>query len=788
MRLSVYPAFLKWYIKMRRIGLVVVLILMVSFVGAVCDFTESEPNDDFPQADYADASSCWQEGAHFSGELPTGEDVDVFEVVGPFSEGERVSLTKGILQGFHVVTLFNTNNDMIFRTYMTYISEKNFVLRDSSQSVYFGVMPPIYYEDPVGYGIILDKTFEGIPEPRPQRVLLDFDGANGVVIHSRPPIDIPPLEESWLADEYPGQVGLIKETITNTMINHYAGYGVTIYTTDGVSPQEPYSTVYFGGSEPGLLGLADNVDQYNEDLDQNAIVYVENFAPYWTMQLNAEEMAVMISNVGSHELGHLLGLYHVADGDALMDTTGSAWDLAGEQWFKRAVLETSVFRTGYQNSPYLLELTTLYGEEGGITDCSDGEDNDGDGLRDYGEDPQCFSFQDEHEDRIPVCQDGWEYFPQINKCVFNGYDLELDYSGAESYCSNAGGWLASVSELNPICNTFDLREGYTCGGEGYNCMGYVRTSDFVSEGYHSVWHDLGFHFSSPECGDVVYDFCGTSSMNTNCEYNDISLADDRTDYGFVCLDEPEYIAPTHCSDRQDNDGDLYIDYLDDPGCSSLQDSTETPFNPGRTDCSDGEDNDGDGLIDMNDPSCEDLQDNDELYEWFPIDCVETDGGLNYYEMGFATGTLYDNSYRLDVPDECIPWGLEGEVRLKEFYCDEEDGLLRVSYHNCPEDCINGRCYPDPQCNDGIDNDNDGATDFPADFSCSSLQDDDEEFPKADCQDGIDNDGDGLIDMDDPSCEDLQDNDELYEWFAIPCVETDRGLDVYYHSFVSGTLS
>ncbi len=63
------------------------------------------------------------------------------------------------------------------------------------------------------------------------------------------------------------------------------------------------------------------------------------------------------------------------------------------------------------------------------------------------------------------------------------------------------------------------------------------------------------------------------------------------------------------------------------------------------------------------------------------------------------------------------------------------------------------------CRDGIDNDHDGATDYPADFSCSSPDDDDEKYPKAQCQDGKDNDHDGLVDLNDPGCSDKQDNDE-----------------------------
>jgi hypothetical protein len=61
--------------------------------------------------------------------------------------------------------------------------------------------------------------------------------------------------------------------------------------------------------------------------------------------------------VASHELGHLIGLYHTKDPQEVMDSTGTAWDLAGTQTFRRAALEDSVFATGYENTPRLLDQT-----------------------------------------------------------------------------------------------------------------------------------------------------------------------------------------------------------------------------------------------------------------------------------------------------------------------------------------------------------------------------------------------------------------------------------------------
>ena len=65
----------------------------------------------------------------------------------------------------------------------------------------------------------------------------------------------------------------------------------------------------------------------------------------------------MIGNVGSHELGHMLGLYHTREPHEVMDTTGTAWELAENQRFDRAELDPSVFPVGMEDSPMILADT-----------------------------------------------------------------------------------------------------------------------------------------------------------------------------------------------------------------------------------------------------------------------------------------------------------------------------------------------------------------------------------------------------------------------------------------------
>ncbi len=81
-----------------------------------------------------------------------------------------------------------------------------------------------------------------------------------------------------------------------------------------------------------------------------------------------------------------------------------------------------------------------------------------------------------------------------------------------------------------------------------------------------------------------------------------------------------------CNDTLDNDGDTFVDYPSDPGCTSLFDNDET--DPVAPQCNDGIDNDGDSRIDFpTDLGCDSLTDNDESGE-VVVTPTTTPGGGN----------------------------------------------------------------------------------------------------------------------------------------------------------------
>ena len=81
-----------------------------------------------------------------------------------------------------------------------------------------------------------------------------------------------------------------------------------------------------------------------------------------------------------------------------------------------------------------------------------------------------------------------------------------------------------------------------------------------------------------------------------------------------------------------------------------------------------------------------------------------------------------------------------------------------------------------QCNDGLDNDFNGKTDYPNDPGCSSLTDGDEYSVPIiyQCNDGLDNDFNGKTDYpNDPGCSSLTDGDE----YSVPIIyQCNDGLD------------
>ncbi|MBU0766232.1 DUF11 domain-containing protein, partial [Patescibacteria group bacterium] len=416
-----------------------------------------------------------------------------------------------------------------------------------------------------------------------------------------------------------------------------------------------------------------------------------------------------------------------------------------------------------------------------LPECSDGEDNDNDGAIDYPDDFSCTSDDDDDESNpLAACQDGRDNdgdgltdYPQDPGCYSLQDDDERDANGPE--CDN----------------------GFDDDSDG--------ETDFPDD---------------PGCDDPYDD----DERETECSDGIDNDGDGATDFpdDFSCTspdDDDESNLLAACQDGYDNDGDGLTDFPDDPGCYSEQDDDERDAN--GPECDNGLDDDNDNETDYpDDPECDDPYDDSEqaqadlkmISKTGPRDALlgETvvysikvknlgpDQATNVVVADVVPFGLVFNALSSD--SECVLNG--NSVLCNNFNLNRNQtktfsvAFDVVSNNLCSQEVINEAtvstssldpnsnnnsksastditCPPPPECSDGIDNDGDGAIDYPADFSCTSPNDDDESNPLADCQDGYDNDGDGLTDYpQDPGCYSLQDDDER----DANGPECDNGLD------------
>ena len=188
-----------------------------------------------------------------------------------------------------------------------------------------------------------------------------------------------------------------------------------------------------------------------------------------------------------------------------------------------------------------------------------------------------------------------------------------------------------------------------------------------------------------------------------------------------------------CSDGIDNDGDGLVD-LNDPGCENAQDNDEYNVPPPQYQCNDGQDNDGDGLIDLEDPGCENAQDDDEYnssgeLEWEVR--IQDDWG-----NGYCANVTVTNS-----TNESVEWAVTIDV----------EGTVNSLWNGQYVQNNNSIKVQGADWNRVLDAGRSTSFGF-----CAKR---DQPPPQVQCSDGIDNDGDGLVDLNDPGCENAQDDDE-----------------------------
>jgi len=337
----------------------------------------------------------------------------------------------------------------------------------------------------------------------------------------------------------------------------------------------------------------------------------------------------------------------------------------------------------------------------GDTACSNGIDDDHDGKVDYPDDPGCASPDDNDETDMPACNDG----------------IDNDGDGKTDYPDDPGC-------LNPNQNdeADDCPDGPNCPqcGNGKDDDGDGQTDYPADNGCQSASDDSEVAFDPNACGTgVTVEPLPTDGKATgmivvgNSHLSSPACGGAGAERAYVFqVSAPTTLVATTAIAGTGADTVLYlrsscVDFMTEVGCNDNASSGSG----------------GSTLVADVGPGT--------YYLIVDGQAATTSGNFNLEVTEYpGVGEACD-----PVADGCAPG----------YYCRQLPGASGTT------------CEP-PRCSDGVDNDNDGKIDYPAEPGCTGPGDDDEADDCPDgadcpaCANGKDDDNDGKTDYpDDPDC-------------------------------------
>jgi hypothetical protein len=296
----------------------------------------------------------------------TGNTVDVYDL-GAVSPGDRIIISVRPAAGSGLdptLAIFNAggeafaiNDDAEPATGRVDSAIDDYVTQPSNR--FYMAITKYFFSSVTGaYECSVEiRRGQSVPTPPPQILLLNFAGGT-VAIPDEGTFTYGPFDAADIDASYAGQTAAIKTKIVDTVKQNFAGFGISIFSSDNPPTNTTgcvVSTIHFGAFSQTKFGIAQAVDDANRKRCDDAIVFTDDFDKPFANKPSVDGIAVAIGNVAAHEAGHLLGLNHVADVTDLMDTTGSASTLLADQEFKTSELSPTIFPFGTQNGPAMLQ-------------------------------------------------------------------------------------------------------------------------------------------------------------------------------------------------------------------------------------------------------------------------------------------------------------------------------------------------------------------------------------------------------------------------------------------------
>jgi hypothetical protein len=382
--------------------------------------------------------------------------------------------------------------------------------------------------------------------------------------------------------------------------------------------------------------------------------------------------------------------------------------------------------------------------------CSDGIDNDCDGLTD-GVDSDCSSLDsdddgDGYTENQGDCDDTnntvYPGAPLICDGLDNNCDGYKDYLTDEDKDGDGVPWCSGdCNDNNPLRYPGNQEGPFgdaTCSdGIDNDCDNKIDAADSQCQNICTDVDGDGY-------GNPGHSSC-TNGSATDCNDNNAAINPGATDANCDGVDgncsgtaDDQYVpSPTNCgvgecaaSGQVECQSGVEVDT-----CAAGTPVAESPV--GSPECGDGLDNDCDGLIDqvpgIEDPGCAACTDNDgdgygsngdiTCANGTEIDCNDNDATINPGASdancdgvdGNCSGTA-DDQY-VPSPTNC---GVGACTNSGQVECQSGEEVDTCA----PFAAGTEGPYPGPTCGDGIDNDCDGLTDG-ADSDCSSLDVDDD---------------------------------------------------------------